>query len=499
MKDLIARLSQGDRMAAAEIYTRTYKELYCYCFQICKNDFDSQDLVHDTYLTAFEKINQYRYDNNFKGWLHMIALHKYYNKRRREKPHLWSDAPVNIPYEEELICPEEYAENRELCRYIVKIISDRLTEPQRLTVIMFYYDEKSVSEIAEILECAEGTVKSRLYYSRKIMRDELEKNGYTIGGNMLIVASALNRNAGEFIAETVIDTELLTSLLKSKTIAKRFAKSSVKSFAKGKLLAGAAVIAVAGGTAVISSVKNDGLSTAEKSSSISVPETSVKKDALPLQTDIESAADSVTGPAAESAEISLPGGEPVEYDFPAYLFTAAIPENYRVELAAAYLPDGELTSSDKERSEKAEKDRIIMSLNNHVPARFRPDKFSGDIVIITRAAGRERYSDLEEILSGFFSDISVGESSAITFPADTANDPDASSAVSGERTAFTAKSRGHDAVGTAVRCDHCGNSYIFIFADCSGIRQDEYNDIISSVKFRYRDNSWKENYPHFQE
>jgi predicted DNA-binding protein YlxM (UPF0122 family) len=75
-----------------------------------------------------------------------------------------------------LLCvlPEEYIVKDDKRRQVMDIIN-RLSEVQRVTVLLFYYDELSVKEIAEIMECSESTVTSRLSYAKKRIRQEVEK------------------------------------------------------------------------------------------------------------------------------------------------------------------------------------------------------------------------------------------------------------------------------------------------------------------------------------
>lgn len=500
MNDLISRAKQGDRMAVTELYNSTYKELYFYCRQLCQNDADAQDLVQDTYLIAFDKLAQYRYDNNFRNWLHTIALHKYYNKLRKEKPQLWADEPVGIPFEDELSCPEEYAENRELYRFITRIVENDLTEPQRLTVIMFYYDEMSIPKIAETLECSEGTVKSRLFYSRKLIREELENGGYALGGGMLMISASFTFNAADFVAGASVNSGTLAAVLKSKSVTKGAAVKSVKTFAKRKLIVGAATIAIAGGAAAVRHALNEPKTVPDEPShsaaveiptrhAVQFPTSSIK---APTEVATEAAVEPMTG-------VSIPGNEPREYDFASSLFKLCIPENYDLEIAYAYKQNYELSESDRKRSDEAKSSGKIMGSTSRIPVRFRPDKFSGDVIMISEGVKRGQFDDLNEVLSKYFGNVELGESSKIVFPADTTNEPASPSEVSGEKIAFTAVSRGHEAVGTAIRCEHDGDPYLFVFADCSGIRQAEYEAAISSIVFRYIDSSWKNDYQHFQQ
>lgn len=503
MNELISRAKQGDRLAMTEIYNRTYKELAYYCLKLCGNAQDSEDLIQDTYLTAFEKLSQYQRDESFKGWLHTIAFHKYYNRLRDEKPCLFTDEPESTA-EEELCCPEEYAENREIYQIIMNTISRKLTEPQRLTVIMYYYDEKSVSEIAKELECAEGTVKSRLYYSRRVLRNELVKNGFTVGGGLFVLGMALRAGSAEFIAGTAVNTAALSSVLGANYTARRAAARAVGSFTKRKLIAGLATVAVAAGVAAVGRAavqkkKAPVAPNVSESSEAKIPTAAVPTAVRPTSSSKTEAAVTEQPVTEAVTGISKPGGTPVEYDFPGRNFVISVPDDYAPDISAIHQPDGSLSEADIEKNEKIFRERRYIGLSSHRPLRFYPDKFSGDRVIISFAQGNDNFTDEKDVLSGYFSEISVDPAEQLFIHADNSNNPGAATQITADRIGFTAKSNGKNVDGTLIRCVHNGGCYIFIFADCSGIRHDEYEAIIDSIGFYYTDNSWREDYPHFAE
>ncbi len=89
-------------------------------------------------------------------------------------------------------------EQKELQQLLKTVIDESLSETQRMTVVLYYYDEMSVSDIAQELDCPEGTVKTRLYHSRKILREELLKRGIALGGSAVLISAALKANAAAF-------------------------------------------------------------------------------------------------------------------------------------------------------------------------------------------------------------------------------------------------------------------------------------------------------------
>ncbi len=159
-----------DKNNFSDLYSASRKDLYKYCRNLCGNDAD--DLMQQTYLKAWENFGSFR-GENFSFWLHSIARNIFLDNLRKSKcpaeelPEI-SDNSNN---------PEFIAEKRDIGRILLKALKDSLSPVQRMTIILYYYDEKSVSEIANIMQVSENTVKSRLFNARKKLREELKKFG----------------------------------------------------------------------------------------------------------------------------------------------------------------------------------------------------------------------------------------------------------------------------------------------------------------------------------
>lgn len=494
MTELIAKAKNGSRKAMAKIYELTERELFCYCQQLCGNEHDAQDLFQDTYITAFEKLEQYRRDENFKGWLHTIALHKYYNKLRAEKPQLRVDEPDETVAEEgEIYAPESYAERAEIQTIITEIISKNLSESQRLTVVLYYYDEMSVGDIAKELKCPEGTVKTRLYHSRKILKDELVKRGITLGGTTVLVSALLKAHTSAF------NVSAATSIMNN-IIGKSTASHSLKSifeYTKNKIIIGATAVTVAGGAVGIYHIaNNDEKASAvpkhSTSAEITVPSAAVSaivKTTTVQQVNTEPVTEFTTG-------ISEPGGEPIEYTFDSNHMKVFIPENYTPSnfFKSKNADDSYSLTSLKIRESDLE-NRRFWSMHNKEVLKFRPDTFSGDeVIFMTRLEEFEEIDVLSE-LSFFYDNVSVSEPQQIIVSVDNTNSPDSPNEKAARKYSFTADSNMGNISGMIVLFNsNVNNSHVIIFSDCSGIRQQEYENIISSISLDYIDNSWKDKY-----
>ena len=182
MKDidkLVDKAKLGNVRAFEKLYRMTSKEIYWYCRRLYGNDLDSEDLLQEVYLTAWQKVEQYK-GINFKAWLRSIAHNTFLNQLKKHNEELLNEEVFENIKEDELLGPANIAEQKHIRTILLKAIESELTSIQRMTVMMFYYDEMSVGEIASVMECSEGTVKSRLYLARKKLRDKLEKSGNTL-------------------------------------------------------------------------------------------------------------------------------------------------------------------------------------------------------------------------------------------------------------------------------------------------------------------------------
>lgn len=199
--NLVKRAQEGDQTAIAEIYNLTYKSAYGVARQIVANDDDACDILQDSYIAAFTKLDTLKEPEKFYGWFKRIVSNRCYNYIKKKKPDLFSqytkededgeEIEFEFADENETFAPDnalDYEETKRLLREII----DSLPEEQSLCVLMYYVQDMSIAEIAETLGVSQNTVKSRLNYGRKKIKDgveTLEKKGtklYGISGLALI-------------------------------------------------------------------------------------------------------------------------------------------------------------------------------------------------------------------------------------------------------------------------------------------------------------------------
>ncbi len=180
---MLDAMRKGDPVGYEQLYDRYSKRIYAMTYGMLQNHTDAEDAVQNTFIHVYEKLYTLKDCNSFDSWLEKIA----YNEallliRKRKKMTLFNDdleAKVTDQIQDELMLPEEIAERRDTAEKIRSIIAE-LPEAQRQTLVLFYYNNLKIKQIAEVMNCGENTVKSRLYYARRSIGkavDDLEKRG----------------------------------------------------------------------------------------------------------------------------------------------------------------------------------------------------------------------------------------------------------------------------------------------------------------------------------
>lgn len=175
IKELVLSAKNGNKKAFDKLYELTSNEVWFTCVSLLKDEENAKDIMQETYITAFLKLDTLKDEEKFCGWLTAIATNKSKNKLKGKVEYQIDDEVLIAETEtDELMLPEEYINKAEKRKVLLQIIEDTLSFNQYQTVLMFYFDEMSISEIAQALEISEGTVKSRLNSSRAKMKTAIE-------------------------------------------------------------------------------------------------------------------------------------------------------------------------------------------------------------------------------------------------------------------------------------------------------------------------------------
>ena len=175
---LIFAAKNGNDACFEELYKRYYDKIYALAKTTVHSDDDAQDVLQATFIKAWKNLQSLEDPSAFNTWLGRIALNECYTLLRRSKPALSIDEEGEegevMQLESDLMLPAQYAERGDLSKRLWKIVSE-LSDVQRETVVLYYYEEMSVEEIAATMDCSPGTVKSRLFLARKALKTEIEE------------------------------------------------------------------------------------------------------------------------------------------------------------------------------------------------------------------------------------------------------------------------------------------------------------------------------------
>ena len=197
---LIKQIQRGNQSAFEEFYKLTSPKAYFIALKITQNEHDAEDILQESYIKALEKINEIDTSQNVTSWFIKIVSNKSKDLLKSKKRLVFEGEEEavfdEIPEEKAEFCPEENLNQEEL-RLEVMAAIDELTAEKRACIMMMYFGDMSVKEIAESIEVPESTVKNRLYTARKDLKTKFEKNGNILYGAALggVLIWALNKTS----------------------------------------------------------------------------------------------------------------------------------------------------------------------------------------------------------------------------------------------------------------------------------------------------------------
>lgn len=191
IKELVLSAKNGNKKAFDKLYKLTSNDVWFTCVSLLKDEENAKDIMQETYITAFLKLDTLKDEEKFCGWITSIAVNKCKNKLKGKVEYQIDDEVLIAETEtDELMLPEEYINKAEKRKVLLQIIEDTLSFNQYQVVLMFYFNELSIAEIAQALEISEGTVKSRLNSSRAKMKTAIEdyenKSGDKLHGVVVV-------------------------------------------------------------------------------------------------------------------------------------------------------------------------------------------------------------------------------------------------------------------------------------------------------------------------
>jgi RNA polymerase sigma factor (sigma-70 family) len=271
IKELVLSAKNGNKKAFDKLYELTHNDVWYNCLSLLKDEENAKDIMQETYITAFLKLDTLNDEQKFCGWIISIAVNKCKNKLKGKVEYRIDDEVLITEAEtDELMLPEEYITKTEKRKVLLQIMEDTLSFNQYQTVLMFYFDEMSISEIAQGFEISEGTVKSRLNSSRAKMKTAIEdyekKSGDKLHGVVVVpFFTTIFKEEAKSLAVPNITIKLPNGQTLATSATKGFAtgaKSTVSSIIKATATATVKtkVIAVVCGAIILAGTSAVGIS-----------------------------------------------------------------------------------------------------------------------------------------------------------------------------------------------------------------------------------------------
>ena len=173
---LAAKAKQGDKTAFEKLYKEFYPKVYYFAKQNTGSLDAAEDITAETFSTALEKLSSLRSEESFVGWLYCIAYHKsadHLKKTALDRKNLDETAEL-AALSQPLMLPDDYAVNEQTKQQLQTII-DSLPPDMRSVIILYYYDNLSLAEVAQVIGTNKNNASQKLYAARKKLRRRIEK------------------------------------------------------------------------------------------------------------------------------------------------------------------------------------------------------------------------------------------------------------------------------------------------------------------------------------
>ena len=179
--DLVRLARHGDLDAYDELVHRYQERIYATIYHMTSNHEDANDLAQESFIKAYQALKTFKGGSSFYTWLYRIAVNKTINflKQRRNKHHFsLNDLDFNAENDPDLVAlvsdktPLRNVGLTELQNKLNEALH-KLSEPHRMVVVLHDVQGMSHEEIADIMDCNIGTVRSRLFYARQQLQSHL--------------------------------------------------------------------------------------------------------------------------------------------------------------------------------------------------------------------------------------------------------------------------------------------------------------------------------------
>lgn len=173
-KILLEKVKKGDSKSFETLVNRHKDMVYSIALKILRNKEDAEEMAMDSFVKAFNKISDFRGDSTFSSWIYRVTYNLSLSKLRKNIIDTRSmDDGILQVVDESQISPLEVLLKNEKSQVVQNAISELNTESKEI-ISLFYFQEKRMKEVAEIMNLSESNIKVKLYRSRQKLYDLLK-------------------------------------------------------------------------------------------------------------------------------------------------------------------------------------------------------------------------------------------------------------------------------------------------------------------------------------
>lgn len=173
-EELMQYISKGNKKAFNELYNRYHKRLLFFMYKLLNfNQEKAQDLLHDVFVQIIEKPHRFDTNKKFSTWVYTLAKNQCYNYTRNTT----NRERINDDVAQQIETVEHPTVNNEIDKSIfnkeIEQIQHTLSQKEQMILTLRFREDLTIKEIAQIMQCPEGSVKSGIYYLLKKLAERI--------------------------------------------------------------------------------------------------------------------------------------------------------------------------------------------------------------------------------------------------------------------------------------------------------------------------------------
>ncbi len=174
---LLHQIGRGDHSALQDLYIAHGRAMYAYAFRLLRDQSSAEEVVQDSLVAIWQGAKNFRGDSRVLTWILGIVYHKSMNLLRQR-----TDLPLDEAGEQMIsvdVSPGQMAEDRDRIQ-IIQAGMQQLPVDQRSVLELVFFHRLSMEEAGRVMDCPQGTIKSRLFSARNALKGILTRQGYQL-------------------------------------------------------------------------------------------------------------------------------------------------------------------------------------------------------------------------------------------------------------------------------------------------------------------------------